>query len=121
MGNYIFNNERIRFTFYRQENYIQYLHNLYYIQSEVQRLQSNESASVKICKGVRQECPLSPLLFNFYIQKRIMEVKDKHNGLCIGIIKVGGILISIIRFADDIVLLTRNRAISKNPDRDVND
>jgi len=47
---------------------------------------------------------LSPLLFNCYIEKSITEVKDKLSRLRIGI-RVGGILIPMIRFADDIVLL----------------
>lgn len=82
------------------------IYNLYENQSAEITI-NNESASVKIRKGVRQGRPLSPLLFNCYIEKSITQVKDKLDKLDkLGIgIEVGGILIPMIRFADDIVLL----------------
>jgi len=50
-----------------------------------------------IGQGVRQGCPLSPLLFNLYIQYVINEaLEDIQEG-----VKVGCVLIPAIRFADD--------------------
>ncbi|VVC36881.1 Reverse transcriptase domain [Cinara cedri] len=60
------------------------IYNLYKNQSVEIKI-NNKSASAKIRRGVRQGCPLSPLLFNCYIEKSIMEVKDKLNRLGIGL------------------------------------
>jgi hypothetical protein len=79
------------------------IYNLYKNQSADITI-NNESASAKIRRDVRQGCPLSPLLFNCYVEKSITEIKDKLNRLEIKS-KVGGILIPMIRFSDDIVLL----------------
>jgi len=48
-------------------------------------------------QGVRQGCSLFPLLFNLYIQYVINEaLEDIQEG-----VKVGGVMIPAIRFADD--------------------
>ncbi|KAF0753702.1 craniofacial development protein 2-like [Aphis craccivora] len=57
--------------------------------------------------GVRQECTLSPPLFNYYIEKVINTVKAKLTRLNIGI-KIGGEIVSMIRFADDIVVIAES-------------
>jgi len=50
-----------------------------------------------IGQGVRQRCPLSPLLFNIYIQYVINEaLEDVEEG-----VKVGGVRVPAVRFADD--------------------
>jgi len=67
---------------------------------------NNDITSAKIRRGVRHGCPLSSLLFNCYIERSINEVKVILNRLRIGL-KVDGILIPMIRFADDIVLLAK--------------
>ena len=53
-----------------------------------------------IRKGVRQGCPLSPYLFNLFIEEVIRSVKEKTKG-----IKINGRKIQRIRFADDIVII----------------
>jgi hypothetical protein len=58
--------------------------------------------SVKIGRGVRQGCCLSPLLFNLYSEYVTQEVLE---GL--GDFKVGGQIISKVRYADDLVLLAK--------------
>lgn len=36
---------------------------------------SDKSETAKIRKGVRQGCPLSPVLFNIYVEQSIYEIK----------------------------------------------
>ena len=59
---------------------------------------------IKINAGVKQGCPLSPLLFNLIID----ELLEKLRRLNIGI-KVGDDLLYCMAFADDLVLLTEER------------
>jgi len=50
---------------------------------------------------VRQGCPLSPLLFNIYIEELIREaLENTKEG-----VKVGGKIIKALRFADDRAML----------------
>lgn len=64
--------------------------------------EANEFA--KIRKGVRQGCSLSPPLFNVYIQKPLDEVYEKINRG----IKIQGVRIMMLRYADDIALLAES-------------
>jgi hypothetical protein len=79
------------------------VYNLYRLQEAEVRI-NNTRTSAKIKKGVRQGCTLSPPLFNLYIEEPIKELKTKLGRWEIGV-KIGGKLISMIRFADDIVLM----------------
>jgi len=65
---------------------------------------NSTTRTANIQRGVRQGCPLSPSLFNAYVEQAIRDIKQKLEEEKIGVI-IGGILISTIRFADDIVLL----------------
>jgi hypothetical protein len=55
----------------------------------------------KIRQGVRQGCPLSPYLFNLYIEASINKMKDKTAG-----VQINGRNLHCIHFADDIVILS---------------
>lgn len=54
--------------------------------------------------GVRQGCMLSPMLFLLYINGLAEEIKRRGRGVL-----YGNIRISILLFADDIVLLAENK------------
>src|SRR6218665_2221199 len=59
----------------------------------------------KVGRGVRQGCPLSPLLFNIYIEELVREaVEDLEDG-----IKVGGRRIKALRFADDQAMVAKSQ------------
>jgi len=57
----------------------------------------------KIKRGVRQGCILSPILFNLYSEFLIQEALESTKG-----IKINGINITNIRYADDTVLLAES-------------
>jgi len=66
-------------------------------QEAVIRVADEESKPGIIGRGVRQECPLSPLLFSVYAEIMMIEAMENIDE---GIV-VGGQLISDVRFADD--------------------
>jgi predicted nucleotidyltransferase len=65
--------------------------------------------NVKIGRGFRQGCCLSPLLFNLYSEYVAQEALE-----CLGDIEVGGQIISMVRYADDLVLLAKEETILQN-------
>ena len=79
--------------------------NLYMAQSVKVRLNRGETGSVKIGRGVRQACCLSPIMFNLYSEYRTKEALE---GL--GDYKIGGQIIHTVKHADDLVLLAKEGA-----------
>jgi hypothetical protein len=73
------------------------------------RLDPGVTESVKIGRQGRQGCCLSPLLFNLYSEYVTQEALE---GL--GDFKVGGQIISTVRYADDLVLLNTEETILQN-------
>ena len=59
---------------------------------------------IKINSGVKQGCPLSPLLFNLIIDELLEKLKKKNI-----VIKIDNEIICCMAFADDLVILTQER------------
>ena len=78
--------------------------NLYLGQSVKVRLNNGETKKVKIGRGVRQGCCISPILFNLYGEMLIGEALE---GL--GTFKIGGRVIKNVKFADDLDLIARSQ------------
>jgi hypothetical protein len=57
---------------------------------------------VKTGRGVRQECSLSPILFNLYSECLTKEALEGF-----GDFKIGGQIIQTVKYADDLVLLAK--------------
>ena len=70
------------------------------------RLDRGETRSVQIGRGVRQGCCLSPILFNLYSEFLTKEALD---GL--GDLKIGGRIIQTMKYADDLVLMTKEETV----------
>lgn len=64
---------------------------------------NGEVREAKIRKGVRQGCPLSPYLFNLFIEDAIEEMKQQTKGVIIN-----GQKVHSIRFAVDIALVAES-------------
>ncbi len=77
-----------------------------YMGQEVRiRIEGEESEPCKLGRGVRQGCPLSPLLFNIYIEELIHETLEAEEGG----IKIGGVQVNALRFADDQAMLAESQ------------
>ena len=63
--------------------------------------ESKREAAIR--KGVREGCNLSPLLFNIYLEQAINECKE----YCPEI-KVNGMRIQMLRFADNIAIIAQD-------------
>ena len=79
------------------------IQNLYYEQEASVRVGNAETETIPIKKGVRQGCVASSDLFNLY-QKMIMRATTNMAG-----IKVGGINVNNIRYADDTALIATSQ------------
>ena len=79
------------------------IQNLYYEQKASVRVGNAETETIPIKKGVRQRCVASPDFFNLY-QEMIMRVTTNMAG-----IKVVGININNIRYADDTALIATSQ------------
>jgi hypothetical protein len=70
------------------------------------RLDQGETRSVKIGRGVRQGCCLSPIVFNLYSEYLTKEALEGF-----GDFKIGGQVIGTAKYADDLVLLAREEKV----------
>lgn len=75
--------------------------NLYHDQRSNVKIGNEISEEMEIKRGVRQGCILSPLLFNAYSEEIIQEALVNET---VGI-RVNGVLINNIRYADDTVII----------------
>ena len=68
------------------------------------RLNQGETDSVKIGRGVRQGCCMSPILFNlcgeYLMKETLAEVRD---------LKIGGRIINKVRFTDDTATIVKTQ------------
>ena len=79
------------------------IYNIYKNQTAVIRIGDAEEEA-RIRKGVRQGCNLSPTIFNAYIEEAMVEWKEKvKTG-----VKVGGVTVNTLRFADDIAVIAES-------------
>ena len=63
-----------------------------------------EIKGVKSSRGLRQGCTLFPLLFTLVMEEFTQRIKDKEIG-----IKIGEEILSLLLFADDVVLMAENK------------
>src|SRR6476469_8245349 len=83
---------------------------LYMNQEAVVRIAGGESNSGIIGRGVRQGCPLSPLLFSIYAEMMLKEaLENVEEG-----IRVGGDLIKDVKYADDHGMVANTEAGLQN-------
>ena len=80
--------------------------NLYMAQSVKARLNRGETRSMKIWRGVRKGCYLSPILFNLYSECLTKEALEGF-----GDFKIGGQIINTPKYADDLVLLAKEEKV----------
>ena len=78
---------------------IRLIRNLYWSQKAAVRVNENLTQWRIIMRGVRQGCVLSPDLFNIYSEYIIRKIKELEG------IRIGGINVNNIRYADDTVLI----------------
>jgi len=80
--------------------------NLYMAQSVRVRLNRGKTRSVKIGRGVRQGCCLSPVLFNLYSECLGKEALEGF-----GDFKISGKIIHTVKYADDLVLMAKEENV----------
>ena len=73
------------------------------------RLNREETRNVKIRKGVRQGCCLSPIMFKLYSECLTKEALEGFGGF-----KIGGQIIHTVKYADDLVLLAQEEKVLRN-------
>ena len=78
--------------------------NLYWRQHAAVKWDDEISKEVRVERGVRQGCVISPLHFNLYSEYMIKEAMENVEG-----IKFNGINITDLRYADDAVLIADKR------------
>ena len=68
-------------------------------------------------KGVRQGCPLSPWLFNVFIDKIVSEARKRFQGS----VRLSTGQVEVLLFADDLVVLAESEEALQNNLQVVND
>jgi len=80
--------------------------NLYMAQSVTVRLNRGETRIVKIGRGVRKGCRLSPILFSLYSECLTNEALEGF-----GDFTIRGQIIYTVQYADDLVLLAKEENV----------
>ena len=81
--------------------------NVYTNASTVIRTPAGNTSPIPIQAGVKQGCPLSPILFNLCVELILRSVNAKAESLRSGPAKHHGHHISVLAYADDLVIITR--------------
>ena len=84
---------------------IMLLESLYSNQTAVVKTELGETEEFRLCKGVRQGCILSPILFNIYAERIIRDIFDDWHGG----ISFGGRKVTNLRYADDTTILASSK------------
>jgi len=79
---------------------------LYMYQRIKVRLDRGETRSVQIGRGVRQGYCLSPIQFNLYSKCLTKKALDR-----LGDLNIGGQIIQIVKYADDLVLMVKEETV----------
>ena len=79
-------------------NLIQVIKNLYNKATSAVLFNSSIGDWFQTTVGVRQGCPLSPTLFNIFLERVITDALEDHEGT----VSIAGRTITNLRFADDI-------------------
>ena len=87
-----------------EEGLVQVMKSLYSSASSAVLLNNNVSNYLRTTVGVRQDCLLSPILFNLYLENITRETLHNFKST----ISFGGLIISNLRFADNIDLMGGN-------------
>jgi retron-type reverse transcriptase len=82
------------------------INNLFMAQSVKIQLNRGETRSVKIGRGVRQGCCLSPIVFNLYSECITKEALKGFREF-----KIGGKIIHTVKYAEEPVLLTKEEKV----------
>ena len=80
--------------------------NLYIGKRVKLRLNQGKTDSVKIRRGIRQGCCMSPILFNLYGEYLMKEALAEF-----GHFKIGGMIIDKVRFADDPAIIAKTQEL----------
>ena len=88
--------------------------NAYMGATSVSKPPNGDTPGILLRAGVKQVCPLSPILFNLCIKLILRMVKAKAKKLRPGACKYFDLLISCLAYADDLVLIAQSpRALHK--------
>ena len=75
-----------------------------YSNAETQiRTPKGNTRYIRINAGVKQGCPLSPLLFNLVMNKLVLKIQEMQNGE-----QMGGQRVGVMAFADDLIVLSNS-------------
>ena len=83
--------------------------NAYTGASSVIKTPQGNTNAIPLRAGVKQGCPLSPILFNLCIELILRMVKDKAAKLKSGSCSYHGAAISCLAYADDLVIIARSQ------------
>ena len=87
---------------------VSFIMNAYSGASTVIRTPVGDTDPIPIAAGVKQGCPLSPILFNLCIELILRKVKDAAKKLKSGACFHYGTLVSCLAYADDLVIIARS-------------